>query len=53
MVRRKNICAIHGMEILRKEKSPFNEVPSPKTERGSVGIHTYYVGHNSANIYSQ
>ena len=31
--------AIPRMEILRKEKSPFNGVTSPTKERGSVGIH--------------
>ena len=30
---------IPDMEILRKEKYPFNEVTSPTTEQGSVGIY--------------
>ena len=37
--KRKNIYPDPGMEILRKEKSPFNKVTSPTTKRWGVVIY--------------
>ena len=37
--KKKIIFSIPGMEILKKEKYPFNDISSPTMEQGNVGIH--------------